>query len=172
MTDYDYWRDALAGKNPEIHADHPCAGYYAYQPHRGAPHIPVAIWFNRGTGSMTAKIGYETLFEIVQPEQIWTWVGNHPVTYEAYQEVIRTHKWPNADSSEYQRLLAVLNAHLGVPDDLDGGELESLSVRFETARRKENQGNLNEKRMIDEKYRSVQDRIKTALKALKEREEA
>ena len=172
MTDYDYWRDAVAGKHPEIHADHPAPGYYAFQAFQGAPAVPVAIWYDRASNGLLAKKGYESLFELVDPLSIWTWVANRPVTYEAYHECVRTHQWPTEKSKEFQRLLAVLNSKLAVPDDIDGGELEDLAVRFESARQKENQQHLQAKRVIDRKYHEVLERIKDTLKALKQREEA
>lgn len=171
MTDYDYWRDALNGKCPEIHADHPCSGYYSLKDPDSGAIVPVAIWFNRGTGRMIAKKGYNAVFELVDPLDIWTYIADRPVSYEAYHECTRTHSWPNEKSSDFQRLLAVLNSYLAVPEDMDGGELEDFAIRFESARKKENQPLLEAKRIIDKKYQGVLDRIRDALKTLKQAEE-
>ena len=45
MSDaYQFWRDSLAGKKPEIHADAPQAGRYRMRRFKDGPYLPVAIF--------------------------------------------------------------------------------------------------------------------------------
>jgi hypothetical protein len=169
--EWDFWRKSLNGEHPEIHEGEPHIGYYSVQKSKAYPPLPVAVFLNRGTGDLSCMVGYRSLYELRDPYQEWTWIANRPISYEVYEEVTQTHQWPESGSSEYGRLLAVLNTAIGVPD-YDGGELESLWARFEQARKKETSKHLREKRMIDARYHEVQTRIKSALKELKQREEA
>lgn len=74
MTDaYQFWRDALAGKEVAISADHPQPGYYKARKGKGGPWTPVAIW--EKDGALVARFGPE----MANPLDIWTWCSGNPV---------------------------------------------------------------------------------------------
>lgn len=170
--DYSFWREALAGKHPEMHADIPCPGYYYLQKDKGAARIPTAVFWNRGEAKLTALVGYNDLNYVCDPIDLWTWICNHPVSYESYHQCARTHEWPTEESHEFQRLLAVLNSLVAVLTDIDGAELESLAQAFEEARKKENEPYLRAKKAVDRRYQEQIDRIAEALKTIKQMEES
>lgn len=77
MTDaYQFWRDALAGKEQPISADHPQPGYYKARKGKGGPWTPVAIW--EKDGALVARFGPE----MANPLDIWTWCSGNPVSKE------------------------------------------------------------------------------------------
>jgi hypothetical protein len=69
-----FWRDSLAGKKPEIHADQPQHGYYKARHGKGGPFELVAIW--EKDGELVAIHGRET----VEPTKVWTWCADKPVS--------------------------------------------------------------------------------------------
>lgn len=74
MSDaYQFWRDALAGKEVAISADHPQPGYYKARKGKGGPWTPVAIW--EKDGALVARFGPE----MANPLDIWTWCSGNPV---------------------------------------------------------------------------------------------
>lgn len=80
MTDaLQFWRDSLAGKKPEIHADSPQQGYYKARKGKGTPYVPVAIW--EKDGELVAIHGDE----MVAPTAIWTWCADKPVSKADFQ---------------------------------------------------------------------------------------
>lgn len=75
MSDqYQWWRLALAGKNPPISADHPQSGYYKTRLAKAGPYQPVAIWLN-DAGEMVCRVGSETR----KPLDVWTFCASNPV---------------------------------------------------------------------------------------------
>lgn len=74
---FQFWRDALAGKAVEIHADNPQPGYYKARKGKGGPWQPVAIWYKQD-GELIARMGGET----ADPNAIWTWCASNPVSKE------------------------------------------------------------------------------------------
>jgi hypothetical protein len=89
MTDWDWWQRKLAGEPVEMNPDTPHAGFYR-KPHKeeyGARRTfqPVAYW--RGLdGRLCCRIG-DTDVTPERGEELWSMVGNHPVTEEAYRLV-------------------------------------------------------------------------------------
>lgn len=78
-----FWRDSLAGKHPEIHADSPQQGYYKGRRSKGGPFELVAIW-EKG-GQLVALHGRE----MVEPTKVWTYCADKPVSkadVEHYKE--------------------------------------------------------------------------------------
>jgi len=78
-----FWRDSLAGKYVEIHADAPQHGYYKAKKGKAGPFQPVAIWDKDGT--LVARHGGE----MVDPFAIWSWCADKPVSkadIEHYKE--------------------------------------------------------------------------------------
>lgn len=69
-----FWRDSLAGKKPEIHADKPQQGYFKARKGKGGPFALVAIW--EKDGELVAVFGNE----IIEPTKVWTWCADKPVS--------------------------------------------------------------------------------------------
>lgn len=89
MTDaYQFWRDALAGKEVAIHADSPQPGYYKIRKERGGPFHPVAIW--EKDGELIARVGAERS----DPLRIWTHVAKYPIAQDVAKEAFATGKFP------------------------------------------------------------------------------
>lgn len=100
MADWEwqYWHDRLQGKQVEMSPSHPQAGFYREprKEHYGARRTfrPVAYWPGEN-GQLHCRIGDED----VTPERaldLWTRVGQHPVTEQAYRDVAQNGKpWPD-----------------------------------------------------------------------------
>lgn len=96
--EWQYWHDRLHGKPVQMSPSHPQAGFYREprKEHYGARRTfrPVAYWPD-GDGVLHCRIGDED----VTPQralELWTRVGQHPVTEEAYREVAqRGGLWPD-----------------------------------------------------------------------------
>ena len=92
---YNYWRDALAGRNPEIHVDAPQAGRYTMRKERGGRRYPVAIWSNTD-GQMVALVGFEGKQTSVEhPDEIWNWCARNPISAEVYNVAVATGRFPD-----------------------------------------------------------------------------
>jgi hypothetical protein len=98
-NDWDWWQRKLAGEPVEMNPDTPHAGFYR-KPHKeeyGArkTFTPVAYWWAQPEDDDGNPIGpWELRCRIgdmdVTPQrgqELWTMVGNHPVTEEAYRGV-------------------------------------------------------------------------------------
>jgi len=90
MTTYNlsYYKAALRGEKPEIHADHPQPGYYKTRNGRGGEWLPVAIW--EKDGQLVCRVGKD----MRDPLNVWTWCADKPVEIEAAKEAFRTGSWP------------------------------------------------------------------------------
>lgn len=89
MTDaYQFWRDALAGKEVKISADYPQPGYYKARKGKGGPWTPVAIW--EKDGALVARFGPE----MANPLDIWTWCAGNPVAKEDAKKAFETGIFP------------------------------------------------------------------------------
>lgn len=73
MDEFQFWRDALAGKDVQINPDDPQPGYYKARRGRGGPWLPVAIW--RISDGLVARHGPDA----VEPSEIWTWCAGNPI---------------------------------------------------------------------------------------------
>ena len=95
---WQWWREKLAGEPVEMNPGNPHAGFYR-QPqkeHYGARKTfkPIAYWPGEN-GKLNCRIG-----DVDVPpetgEELWQWVGHHPVTEEAYRAVAEDGKpWPD-----------------------------------------------------------------------------
>jgi len=86
--EFQHWRDALAGRPVEIHADVPQPGYYKVRAGKDGPWLPVAIW--RKDGAVVCRVGGETR----DPAEGWTWAAKHPVAKDAAKQAFATGQWP------------------------------------------------------------------------------
>lgn len=91
MSDeFQWWRDALAGKHADIHADYPQSGYFRKRAEKGGPWLPVAIWTHKDTGKQVCRVAGA----MVNPVDVWTWVADKPVTKESAMAAFKTGAWP------------------------------------------------------------------------------
>ena len=89
MTDqYQWWRDALAGKNPLINANEPQSGYYRMRYGKDKPWLPVAIWSQSGT--VHCRVGPENR----DAHNVWTWCAANPVGKAEAAQAFETGAWP------------------------------------------------------------------------------
>lgn len=91
--DYQFWNDALAGKNPVATVDQPECGFYRLK--RNGRWVPVAVWpKHHGLGF---KIGTENVGENMGVE-LWSHYCANPITEAVYRAVAeRGEKWPDGD---------------------------------------------------------------------------
>lgn len=88
---FDWWRDALAGKDPPIHADQPMQGFYAYRKDKTERPVPVALWYG-GDGELKCKVGENNVRYGVD---IWPNIARFPIAEEVYRSVKGGADWPN-----------------------------------------------------------------------------
>lgn len=104
MTDpWQYWKDALAGKQPQMNESNPQPGFYRWPQKSGygarRTFKPVAYW--QGTnGVIECHVGFaDDKSGVKSPTygaDIWPSVGSHPVTEAAYRAVAEQHEpWPD-----------------------------------------------------------------------------
>jgi hypothetical protein len=177
MNDWTYWRAALDGLNPPIHADHPQPGYYRARLRKDEPYIPVAIYTCPTRGTTFCKVGYDRLFELHSSDtaadrinDIWTYCCDKAIQYGHYLDWTISHRQPHDDS----RAAEVLDiAKQTIDGSDDEGELESLFNRLEAVRRDENADALAAKKLNDEKFNTLKEACKEKMKTLrKERQDA
>lgn len=88
MTDeFQFWRDALAGKDVLIVENDPQPGYYKTR-NKAGKWLPVAIW--RKDGVLVARVGSEAR----DPLDIWTWCAKSPVLKDDAKAAFETGSWP------------------------------------------------------------------------------
>lgn len=90
MSDYTFWRDALAGLEPPIHVDQPQPGLYKARRLKGGPLLPVVIWQAKPDGRIVAQFNGES----VDPNKVWSYCADKPVS-KADHEHFKAHgRWP------------------------------------------------------------------------------
>jgi hypothetical protein len=161
--DYSFWERSLAGERVDMWADHPQAGFYkARFGGKDSPYVPVAIW--KEAGEFRCRVGYDDIFNARDAREVWSWCCAKPISYATYRTICLTHSWPT-DTDNKEKLLDEADRAIALSED--GGELESLFLRLESARKKANEGSLNAKRMVDAKFRQLTNRLKDRMKELK-----
>lgn len=99
MTDYSYWKAALAGQKPEAFVDSPMPGFYRTK--RGTGWVPVAVW-PKGNGltgpdALGFKINRETVGANMGTE-LWSHYCAHPITEAEYRKVAESGgDWSDSD---------------------------------------------------------------------------
>lgn len=87
-NDYAYWENALSGKYGPVHDGDPQCGFYRKKVSK-TNYVPVAIW--REDNVIVATVNDAA----ADASEIWTWVCQNPVTYEAYQARVSNGQWPD-----------------------------------------------------------------------------
>jgi hypothetical protein len=132
MTEWEwqYWHDRLHGKPVQMSPSHPQAGFYR-EPRKERYGVrrtfrPVAYWPD-GDGQLRCRIGDED----VTPQralELWTRVGQHPVTEDAYRQVAQHGGlWPD----EHQ--LVAMGDNLPPDDDSYEGLRDAIEPLAEEA---------------------------------------
>lgn len=90
MTDiWQFWRNALAGKEQTIDADSPQCGFYKIRDGKDGPWLPVMI---RMDGSeMRCRVGDNSNSD---PFKIWTWCAARPISKEDAKHAFETGSFP------------------------------------------------------------------------------
>jgi len=87
MATYDFWQKSLAGENPPVHDSDAQPGYYRKRTGKAAGYIPVAIWEMDGRLTGVADL------KVINPQEIWTYCCQHPITEQQYWDRVNTGKW-------------------------------------------------------------------------------
>lgn len=117
MSDqYQWWRDAIAGKAGEIHADHPQSGYFKIRDGKDGPWVPVAIWKD-AVGDLKCRVAARSDDAL----RVWTWAAKNPVSKADAKHAFEHGAWPGDAAT-----IGDNSAHLG--------PLEKLRDYIETAR--------------------------------------
>lgn len=90
MDKYTYWRNALTGTFGPVHDGDPQAGFYRARNKRAGKDDPIAIWFNDADEAVAVRWGVQ-----VNPDDVWTYACNSPITEEMYRGVIASGHWPD-----------------------------------------------------------------------------
>src|SRR5215467_1382383 len=96
MTNYTYWRNALADPKA-LHTrefeitETPEPGFY-----RTRDLKPVAIWYEEDEGCVV-MVGEDTALGHNRTSDIWLQVAKHPVTEEAYRAALDGKGWSDID---------------------------------------------------------------------------
>lgn len=94
---FQWWRDALAGRAPQITSEPHC-GFFQRRFVRGGVFVPVAIFIEQETDDAGELSTDERLVCLVNgksadPEAEWTYCAGHPITEPEYRFLIERHKW-------------------------------------------------------------------------------
>ncbi len=94
MTDhYAWWRAALKGEKQSIHESEAHCGYYRKRQGRGGPFVPAAIWIDELSGAQQAEVNKSP----ADPLEVWTWICQHPISYDDYKYYHEHKTWPDTD---------------------------------------------------------------------------
>lgn len=93
-----WWQNALVGKRAPIDVNEPETGYYRVRDKRSEQFSPVAYWLDSKTGKPRCHVNGADLNE-QRALELWPYASRRPVTAEAYQERLRTGKWPDENSA-------------------------------------------------------------------------
>jgi hypothetical protein len=107
MTEWQHWKDNLAGKSVPLHESTPHAGFYRsdkrgfrlklYEDDPGIyvpPFTPIAYWPN-DDGKLNCRIGDNDV-STEQGHHLWVSICNHPVAEESYRgKAERNEPWPD-----------------------------------------------------------------------------
>lgn len=91
MSDeFDWYRRAINGDNPPIHAEVPQSGYYRLRDGRDGPWLPVCIWIGK-SGAQVCRVDEE----MRDPKSVWVWVARHPMPKDDVVTRFKSGRWPS-----------------------------------------------------------------------------
>ena len=100
MTDIDtdpryaWWRNAIAGREPEAIIGDPECGFYSMG--RGADRKPVAIYL--GEGEMLADVGFDArTVRGITAGEVWPRCYSHPITEAVYWDTVDNRRWADLE---------------------------------------------------------------------------
>jgi hypothetical protein len=187
MTDvWQFWRDALAGKNPPITADNPECGFYKCRDGRGGKWLPVMIRHD-DSGELRCRVGNNSNAD---PLEVWTWCAGNPISQADAKHAFETGSFPGdapliGDNSgdlslaeqvtEYAaQALSWLRKIGGIKDKSQSdmaanyrAELLRLAKEADKQRDAEKRPHLEAGREIDAKYKPLVDEAKSAADELR-----
>ncbi len=103
MSDYSYWRNAMAGQFGPVHDGDPQPGFYRARVTFGreVPWTPVAIW-DDGNGLVAVKHAYIVEKPLIVPaDDVWSYCCDNPISEAAYRAVAeRGQMWPSEHYSK------------------------------------------------------------------------
>lgn len=184
---YAWWRAALdgaqLGKDIPVHDGDPQCGFYRKRARKGGPFVPVAI-FPHGDG-LIGIMGTQA----VNPEEVWTYCCQHPVTEQAYRVALTSGMWPDEDAHIVKEgplynaddfLETVAACEVGVSDydtienDQHAARAQSLRSKLLELHREADKLRAEEKaphlaagKAVDERWREPIQRAKNAADAIK-----
>lgn len=90
MSEYAYWRNALAGRLGPVVESLPQSGRYKWR--RGDAWLPVAFW--RDETGVWCRVSSNPAFDdSAEHARIWIACAKHPVTDEDYEHCVETGRW-------------------------------------------------------------------------------
>ena len=167
MTDiWQFWRDALAGKEQTIDADSPQCGFYKIRDGKDGPWLPVMI---RMDGSeMRCRVGDNSNAD---PFKIWTWCAARPISKEDAKHAFETGSFPGdaptiGDNSGEVSLVEQLRDYVaGTIAWLKGRKIEDKATADQAANRRAEV--LRLKGLVEKEWDAKALPHDTAIKALK-----
>ncbi len=170
MDEFQFWRDALAGKKFEISADAPQPGYYKTRTRKDGPYVPVAIW--TANGELVCRVGNEKR----DPVSVWTFCADKPVSKDDAKHAFEHGTWPgdapdighnSGDLSlaehiaEYAAMALTWLKKSGVKDQVSAdkaanyrAKLNQLKKDADDARTTEKAPHLSAAKAVDDKWRA------------------
>jgi hypothetical protein len=88
--EWQFWRNALAGKQQDIDANSPQCGFYKKRDGKGGKWLPVMIRFD-GDGVLRCRVGDDSSAD---PHEVWTWCAGNPVSKEDAKAAFETGSFP------------------------------------------------------------------------------
>lgn len=129
QPDYTFWKAALAGKKPPMSEGSPEPGFYRMRSKNkqtgSISWQPVAYWLEGN--KLHCMIGEDVVSE-QRGQELWTFVGQFPVTEQAYRDVTEKGKdWPDQDS------IVASQTTPGIGDNSQVDEAELLADQINSA---------------------------------------
>ena len=182
MSDqYQWWREALAGNSPEIHADVPQSGFYKMRQSKDGPYLPVAIWM--GDDGQKCRVAND----VRDAEKVWTFCAGNPVSKSDAKHAFEKGTWPGdvlsnsaqmtlAEEIEDAATVALdwLKAS-GITDKVSmdtaanhRAKLQELSKKADTERESKVRPHLDAQKTINGAYKPLVEKADSAAKTLRD----
>lgn len=95
-----WWRAALRGERPAIHAGQPQAGYFRRRLVKGGPWVPARIWIvehrlDDGSDELGADTEYWAMVDgrLADAHDAWTWLCGQPIEKAEYDHLTAVARW-------------------------------------------------------------------------------